>query len=214
MNGVAARMETISGRFLGYPYIANSLVGSADSPEIFSNSLEAFDCVTYMESVLALAYAAGRPGSFSSFLKQLRYRDGKVVWTGRNHYMTEWLRNNVRKGLIDRVARHEQTNRKDRLLGVVPGLTPRRQRFSCIPKRAFGPVQRELRTGDLIFFVSTRRRLDVFHCGLLIRRGEKLLLRHASRSQGVVVEEELEIFLKNNRMAGVLVARPVERSRG
>jgi hypothetical protein len=35
-------------------------------------------------------------------------------------------------------------------------------------------------------------------------------MRHASRSQGFVVEQELREFLKTNRMAGVIVVRPQE----
>ena len=206
-------MESISGRFLGYPYVVNGLVGSADTPEVFTHSLKAFDCVTYIESVTALAYA-GKVGNFSSILKKLRYEGGKVAWNRRNHYMTQWLRNNVRSGLIDRIASRKQTNHKDRILRVVPGLPPRRERFSCIPKRALKSVRGDMRTGDLIFFASTRPQLDVFHCGLVVRKGEKFFLRHASRSQGGVVEQELDSFLKQNRMAGVLLARPVERSRG
>jgi cell wall-associated NlpC family hydrolase len=205
-------MESISGRFLGYPYVANGLIGSANTPEVFNDSLHAFDCVTYIESVIALAYA-GKPGNFSSILKKLRYEDGKVAWNRRNHYMTQWLRNNVRSGLIDRVASRKQTNHKDRLLSVVPGLAPRRERFSCIPKRAVNSVRREMQTGDLIFFASTRPQIDVFHCGLVVRKGEKVFLRHASRGRGGVVEQELDSFLKQNRMAGVILARPVDRSR-
>jgi hypothetical protein len=38
-------------------------------------------------------------------------------------------------------------------------------------------------------------------------------MRHASRSQGSVVEQELSEFLKANRMAGVIVVRPQPVSR-
>ena len=77
MSGVAARMESVSGRFLGYPYLAHSLVGSLDSPEVFQDSLDGFDYVTYIESVLALVYA-GNTRRFASLLKDLRYTGGKV----------------------------------------------------------------------------------------------------------------------------------------
>jgi cell wall-associated NlpC family hydrolase len=213
MNGVAARMEAISGRFLGYPYLAHSLVGSVDTPEVFNDSLKGFDCVTYIESVMALAYARN-PNSFSRVLKGLRYVDGKVEWLQRNHYMTQWLRNNVRHGLIGRVGLRWATNRKRRLLNVVPGLPARRETFSCIPKRRLSDAESEIQTGDLIFFASTRSHLDVFHCGIVIRQGDKLVLRHASRSKGAVVDQVLSSFLKENRMAGVLLARPIDRSRG
>ena len=42
----------------------------------------------------------------------------------------------------------------------------------------------------------------------LKRDGKKVSMRHASRSQGVVVEQELSEFLEANRMAGVMVVRP------
>jgi hypothetical protein len=70
---------------------------------------------------------------------------------------------------------------------------------------------RRVKTGDLIFFASTRKHLDVFHCGIIVRAGERVLMRHASRSQGGVVEEDLNGFLKANRMAGLLIERPAER---
>ena len=65
-----------------------------------------------------------------------------------------------------------------------------------------------LQTADLIFFVSTRKHLDVFHAGIIVRDGGKVFMRHASRSQGLVVEQQLSGFLKTNRMAGVIVMRP------
>ena len=71
-------------------------------------------------------------------------------------------------------------------------------------------LQRRLKTGDLIFFASTRRNLDVFHAGVIAVEDKKTLLRHASRSQGVVVEQELSAFVKANRMTGVIVVRPCE----
>jgi Protein of unknown function (DUF1460) len=55
-----------------------------------------------------------------------------------------------------------------------------------------------------------RKHLDVFHCGVIVRDGKKILLRHASRRAGGVVEQDLNDFLKVNRMAGVIIARPKE----
>jgi hypothetical protein len=65
-----------------------------------------------------------------------------------------------------------------------------------------------LHSGDLVFFVSTRRHLDVFHTGIIVRDGASVLMRHASRSQGGVVEQPLSEFLKANRMTGVIAVRP------
>jgi hypothetical protein len=60
-------------------------------------------------------------------------------------------------------------------------------------------------------FVSTRKHLDVFHAGILIRRGEDILLRHATRSAGKVVEQDVGEFLRSNRMSGFILARPLCR---
>jgi hypothetical protein len=97
---------------------------------------------------------------------------------------------------------------KERILDGLPGLAPVKARFECVPKPSIGKLKRQLETGDFIFFASTRKHHDVFHCGIVVRDGDRLRLRHASRSKGGVVEQELDDFLKTNRMAGVIVARP------
>ncbi len=61
--------------------------------------------------------------------------------------------------------------------------------------------------------MSTRKNLDVFHAGIIVRDGKQVFMRHASRSHGFVVEQELNEFLKANRMAGVIVVRPQEVAR-
>ena len=127
----------------------------------------------------------------------------------RNHYMTLWLRNNVREGVIRPVSMPAApTLSRERVLNVVPGLAARRTRVKCVPKAAVPRLAAYLQSGDLIFFVSTRKNLDVFHAGIIVRDGKTLLMRHASRSQGFVVEQKLSEFLKANRMTGVIVARP------
>jgi hypothetical protein len=93
-------------------------------------------------------------------------------------------------------------------MNVVPGLAPKRIRVRCVAKRAVPQCVGRLQSGDVISFVSTHKHLDVFHAGIIVRNGKRILMRHASRSQGGVVEQELSEFLKANRMAGVIVVRP------
>ena len=204
-----SRFDVISAKLLGKPYQSNPLIGSADTPEIFTVSTDRFDCVTYIETVFALARSRDAV-RFVDVLRRIRYADGKVQWSFRNHYMTEWISNNVRDGWIRRTPALKAVVAKDRLLTIVPGLSPRRAKFHCIPKSALLRNSDKVDTGDLIFFASTRTHLDVFHCGILIRNGDRVLLRHASRSKGGVVEQPLEEFLKQNRMAGAIVVRPTE----
>ncbi len=211
-RSVAARVEAFSALLLGAPYAAHGLTGSADVPEAFTAAVDRFDCVTYVETVLSLARASTVDG-FLDELRQLRYDGGRVEWKRRNHYMTSWIsRNAARADVLRPLSDASAAVLKERRLDAVPGLPARQARFSCVPKGKLKRLELFLRTGDLVFFVSTRADLDVFHCGLLVRSEGQWKLRHASRSNGKVVEEELARFLAANRMSGVVAVRPLERA--
>jgi N-acetylmuramoyl-L-alanine amidase-like protein len=202
------RIDALSRHFLGLFYKPDPLIGSADTAEVFTASLDGFDCVTYIETILALARASN-VDDFIEWLRKIRYEQGRIQWERRNHYMTLWIRNNVREGIIRPVAMPAiPVLSRERVLNVVPGLAAHRTRVKCVPKAAAPRLAAYLHSGDLIFFVSTRKHLDVFHAGIIVRDGNSVLMRHASRSRGFVVEQELTEFLKANRMAGVIVARP------
>jgi hypothetical protein len=203
-----SRIDVLSRHFLGHSYQPNPLIGSADTAEVFTAALDGFDCVTYIETVVALARAFN-VDDFTEWLRKIRYEQGRIKWERRNHYMTFWIRNNERKGIIRPVSFPAvPTVSRERVLNVVPGLAAQRTRVQCIPKAAVPRLESHLQSGDLLFFVSTRKNLDVFHAGIIVRAGKRTLMRHASRSQGLVVEQELSVFLKANRMAGVIVVRP------
>ena len=207
-SSAGSRIEILSRHFLGHPYETNLLIGSAETPEVFTVSLDAVDCVTYIETILALSLASSAD-EFKKWLRNIRYRGGHIAWEDRNHYMTGWIRSNVRAGAVHRLALpNVPIVVKNRTLNGVPGLPASRMRFICVPKPAIGRLVQRLETGDLIFFASTRKHLDVFHCGIIVRDNNRALVRHASRSRGGVVEQDLNEFLKANRMAGVIVVRP------
>ena len=207
-RSAGSRIDVLSLKLLGRPYTPNPLIGSADTAEVFTASLDSFDCVTYIETVVALAHASNVDG-FIERLRKIRYERGRIQWERRNHYSTLWIRNNIHEGIVRPVSMSAvPTLSMERVLNVVPGLDPQRIRVKCVPKKAVARLERYLQTGDLIFFASTRKHLDVFHAGIIVRDGNRVLMRHAARSQGCVVEQELSEFLKANRMAGVIVARP------
>ena len=208
-RSVPARVEALSAALLGAPYVAHALVGSATEAEAIVAPLDGFDCVTYVEIVIALARAA-EPAGFVEELRALRYDGGAVEWRKRNHYMTDWVRRNARAGAVRPVAPGPLGKRVEKTLSAVPGLSAKGARFAVVPKgrlRAFLP---RLANGDVLLFASTKAGLDVFHCGFLVLAGGSVRLRHASRSAGRVVEEDLARFLAANRMAGVIAARPLD----
>lgn len=205
----------------GRPYVENPLGGGPNQRENLTLSLAGFDCVTYVETVLALALARSAR-DVRRWLRRIRYKDGRLAWCARHHYMIEWVRENIRQGLLTDLTRGRGTRRLIRRVNRVPGLPPRTLRFRCFPKKQLAKLRERLRDGDLIFFASTKPNLDVFHVGLLLverksSRAEeaappRLILSHASRRRGRVVEQELEEFLRENRMSGVLLTRPREPS--
>ena len=98
----------IGKQFLGTPYVPRTL--DADLTEKLVVNVRAFDCTTYIETVLALALAHHRLAAgntlpfetaFHNYLTLLRYRAGRIDgYASRLHYFSDWLRDNERKGLL------------------------------------------------------------------------------------------------------------------
>jgi len=101
--------------------------------------------------------------------------------------------------------------RMTRRLDVLPGFPPHTATWRYFPTEALPAVSPRVVDGDIIFFVSMRQGLDVFHLGMLFRATQGVLLRHAARSRGQVVEQELADFCAANTMPGFLIARPCEK---
>lgn len=209
---IGERLNIVSAQFLGSPYIVHPLIGSAETPEVFTISLTGFDCLTYVETVLALALSDTVP-QFIDTLRHLRYQGGRVGWRTRNHYMIDWIARNVEQGFILNISEGRGTVNKTRVLSTIPELPPRSVTFRCFRKRAFPRIEDRIVDGDVIFFVSTRKHLDVFHMGLLFRGRDGLILRHASRRRGSVVEQPVETFLQQHSMSGFILVRPRGSSR-
>ncbi len=212
-SAVGQRLKIITARLLGFPYLVNPLIGSPHEPEQFVASLSGFDCVTFMETVLALALADS-VDDYPELLREIRYVYGEVEWKRRHHYTVDWARHNMWRGFLSDVTKGEEVVNRRKTLDLVPGLPPRIVSFSYFPKRKLQHVSKRLQDGDLIFFVSTRKGLDVFHVGLLFINRDRVMLRHATRSCGAVVEQELKEFIETNRMSGFIVVRPREKNGG
>jgi N-acetylmuramoyl-L-alanine amidase-like len=217
---IGRRMAFFSQAFLGMPYLVDPLIGSATEPEVFTVTVAGFDCVTYQETVLALGWARTEPEFFRR-LQDVRYRNGEIAWQRRLHYSTDWVRENVKRHFLKNLTLGDQTVVRTKRLTIVPGLSEKLARFRYFPKRRLRTASRLIEDGDMIFFVSTRPGIDVFHTGIVFRGNggnggnggnDGPLLRHAARSRGGVVEQPLEEFFANNRMSGFILARPVERA--
>jgi len=105
-TAIGPLMQEIGLFFRGRPYLA----GTLDQPETETLvvRLDGFDCVTFIETVLAMARSAKAGDStyagFARRLAEQRYRNGTLQgYCSRLHYFTEWLANNEEKGIVERL---------------------------------------------------------------------------------------------------------------
>ncbi len=77
-NGkISQRIDFISGALRGTRYQGYTFIGGPRRPEVFVMRDDAFDCVTFCETVFAAAIAGNR-GEFDSVLRTIRYHNGVV----------------------------------------------------------------------------------------------------------------------------------------
>ncbi len=99
---LSTRITIISAQFLGKPYVlgalGESIEGKYDQSPLYR--ADAFDCETYVDTVIALALAQDLD-EFKRRINQVRYRDGHVSYIDRNHFTClDWNQNNQRQGLV------------------------------------------------------------------------------------------------------------------
>ncbi|MBI1764187.1 MAG: DUF1460 domain-containing protein [Acidobacteria bacterium] len=205
------RAQSISAHLIGAPYLLNPLIGSPTEPEQLVTRFDGFDCVTFVETVLALA-VSHRAEEFPAKLREIRYENGRVDYRARLHYMTAWSRYQVQRGFLHDLTSGPGTLERTVTLSVVPGIPPKQISFRYFPKQELDRVSKWLANGDLIFFVAPHQDLDVYHVGLVFREGGKLLVRHARQQRGQVIEQPLAGFIRLMQGTGFMIYRPVENT--
>ncbi len=212
-----ARLDSIGRSFLGRPYKLGPL-GEGDSllgevkPRFRTDS---FDCLTYIETVEALARSP-KADSVLDAMDHIRYEDGRVGWGTRLHYTeADWLPANTRAGRVklDTLA---GTLLEPRTLGrkafyakrgydrpdttVLLPMVPR----EVVLKEFARPAKNTRIRG--LGLVGTVAGLGILHTGFLVERpGHPPLLRHASQA-GTVREQPLVEYLASKpRFVGIVV---------
>ncbi len=212
------KIEFISAAFLETPYLADTLIGSAETAEVFVLRLDGVDCFTLLDYVEALRRTSDFAG-FKEALRRIRYREERVDFLSRNHFFSNWgeagsahLRDVtalVGEEVVRRVEK--QLNRKKDGALYLPGYPVKKREISYIPPEAVDEsVVARLRSGDYVGIYSPRPGLDVSHCGIVVKREGKVFLRHASSRSPLqkVADEELTSYLGGKK--GLIVYRPVE----
>lgn len=199
--------------------------------------LAAFDCVLYVENVLALArgIAAG-DYSFPTYvgnLESFRYRDGALDgYCSRLHYFTDWIHDNAVRGQVDDITAtiggvpldktlNFMTEHRDayaRLTGdstfsCIAGVeaSMRDRALFYIPQSEIAAAYDHLQAGDLIATATDIDGLDVTHTGFVYKSPDgQTGFIHASLTGEVKVSDDLASYIQSNRrQIGIIVARPL-----
>jgi hypothetical protein len=206
---VSQRIEFISHALLGVRYQANTLIGGPKHPERFVVRDDAFDCVTFCEVVLAAAIARDLD-EFETSLRRIRYDHGNVQYAQRNHYFAEWSRRNIENRICQPVPITPSVT-IEKTVSWHRELSKRRVSITAIAKLTLLRNAALLEPGDIIGFISSRSNLDFFHTGLVaFGKNGVLLLRHASRGHGRVIEEPMARFVAVNPVKYVMLLRAAE----
>jgi hypothetical protein len=206
----------VSGQFLGTPYGADTLVGSADVPEELVVELQRVDCFTYADYVEALKRAGNRD-EFVGSLIDVRYKNGVVTFANRKHFFTDWaasapaVATDITEGLSDNVIRTAKNlNAKDSGGVYLPGLPVVQRTVTYLPSaQVDADALSRLHTGDYIGAYAEDGGLDVTHVGIFIDTPQGPVFRNASSlsANNSVVDTPLADYL--NAVPGVVVLRPV-----
>jgi hypothetical protein len=227
-------IEEIGRLFIGKPYQAGTIETTGKEKLIVNVS--AFDCMTFVETVLALTLCAvtGKISSkeFRKNMTLIRYRQGKINgYSSRLHYFTDWLRSNEKKNFITDITcdiggkpelkkinfmtanRHLYSALKNKaqffkLIATEKNLS--RRAFYFIKKEKVNMHQEKILSGDIIAFTTDQEGLDVAHVGFALQQGKHLHLLHATKKEGAVVisRKTLTAYLKSNKkFTGIIVAR-------
>ncbi len=218
------RIQYLSSFFLGVAYKESTLIGDIGTPEMLVINLQEVDCITFIEYIEAMRLS----GSFEDFerkLKKIRYRSGKVAFTARKHFFTDWSEFN--RDYVDDVTRHiggrktirirKQLNIREDGTAFLYGIKPCEREIAYIPSDALADERADaladsvldtLQTGDYIGIYSGTPGLDVSHAGIFIKDGAKAYLRHASavKEQRKVIDQDFKNYM--TAKPGIVVLRP------
>lgn len=229
-------IQAISKQFLGAQYKANLLDQSKE--ETLFISFDKFDCVLFVETVLAIARGVAiQDYSYQTFTNHLidqRYRDGQLNgYCSRLHYFSEWITDNQKRTTVNNIT---QTIGGSTLLNKKLNFISNNRRnylqlvsnepnYQCIvameknldglpinyiPRNQVRKIYNQLQPGDIVGVATSIPGLDVTHIGLVYKtQNGNLGLIHASPNGIVRISQDLQIYVANvPNSIGIIVARP------
>lgn len=212
-------------QLMNRPYVAHTLE-IKDKEEHLAVNLQSLDCTTLVETVCALALTTSHGGKrwadYLSWLRKLRYQDGKIDgYKSRNHYFSQWIQSGTKQGLVREVvpkeslsvpmklsltymSEHPQSypllkeNMEERRLIAEMERRASGATIRYIPKERVGEnkaVLSDIRDGDIIAITTNKKGLDIAHVGFAVwGKDGKLHLLNASSIHKKVVLEPMTLY--------------------
>jgi len=234
---VNERIAAIGSYFIETPYAGGTL--DINEQEQLVVNLREFDCVTFVDNVLALAlmdkYDKQHLPQFLVNLKKIRYRNGKITdYTARLHYSSDWLHEMEHAGIIadatqekggipfsNKVSFISRNWQKYPALQRNSSLVTKMRHiekeindrhYYYIPKEKVLPSAGQIKTGDIILITTHKKGLDTSHVGIAVEKNGQIHLLHASVSSKKVTlkKETLPDYLQRiTSHSGIMIGRPV-----
>ncbi|HTN68822.1 MAG TPA: N-acetylmuramoyl-L-alanine amidase-like domain-containing protein [Dysgonamonadaceae bacterium] len=206
-------MEKTARFFLEIPYVAHTLDLNTD--EALVVNLKELDCVTYVETVLALSFTARSNNLsmnyFKEMLTKIRYRTNEITdYASRIHYTSDWVFENEKNGLLKNISKglsgiketkkidfmsahrnaYKQLANDDAMLEKIGDIENRindRGGFYYLPKHLIAAKANDIPHMAVIGFVTSIDGLDISHVGFAYHKNDKLTFIHASTAEMKVV---------------------------
>lgn len=223
--------------FLDTPYVNFTL--EAKEPEELIVNLRELDCVTFVETTIALARTIKSGDvtfeNYCNNLRELRYRGGELKdFTSRLHYFSDWIADKEAMGMVEdqterlggdpypiKVNLMSKYPKNYRQLVNNPEFIPviaqiedsinKREMFS-IPRERADRTKHRLREGYLIA-TTTPGMMDVTHVGFVCNVDGKPHFMHASSTgkKVMISEGTLKEYLESVRtMTGFMAVKVLE----
>ncbi len=204
--------------------------------EVLVVNLKKFDCVTFVESMVALTQtrrdSLGNYDIFKQKLTNVRYRNGVVDYAARLHYFSDWIYENEKKGLLRNITKEiggETFNKqvfymslkRDTFYGnmadprtfaavknVEEAITKREKWY--IPKDKVSAIESKLKDGDIIGITNKMEGMDMAHAGIVKWQNGRAYLVHASSQFHQVMISDVPLadyLLRNKGQTGIMVGR-------
>ncbi|WP_019505088.1 N-acetylmuramoyl-L-alanine amidase-like domain-containing protein [Pleurocapsa sp. PCC 7319] len=226
-------VQTVAQQFLGAEYKAGLLDQS--SQETLFISLKQFDCLLFVETVMAIAKNIAQQNySYQALTRDVenqRYWNGKMNgYCSRLHYFSDWIADNQRRGNVQNITPQLGGVNTVKKLDFMtthrhryPNLVKSQVNFECIasiesslpetlnyiPTKDIRQIYPQLQPGDIIGVATNIAGLDFTHTGFIHRQSAKNLgFIHASPRGRVVISPDLQNYVRNvNQAIGIVVIR-------